>query len=127
MSEEMGNIYNIKEEGLLGQVQIADEVLAIIAGIAAGEVEGVSKLTGNLTGELASRLGKKNPAKGVKVELIPGEVKVELSIEVLYDYSIPKVSAKVQEKVKQAIETMTGLTVTEVNIKIAGVKMDDAN
>lgn len=127
MSEEMGNIYNIKEEGLLGQVHIADEVLAIIAGLAAEEVEGVSKLTGNLSNELASKLGKKNPAKGVKVELLPGEVKVELSLEILYDYSIPKVSASVQDKVKQAIETMTGLTVTEVNIRIVGVKMNGIN
>lgn len=125
MSEE--NVYNIKEENPLGQVQIADEVVAIIAGLAACEVDGVSRLTGNLTNELASMLGKKNPAKGVRVELLPGEVKVDVSIEVLYEYSIPKVSAQVQDKVKQAIETMTGLTVTKVNIKIAGVRMKDSN
>jgi uncharacterized alkaline shock family protein YloU len=85
------------------------------------------KLAGTIPGELASMLGKKNPAKGVKVELLPGEVKVDISIVVLYEYSIPKVSEQVQDKVKQAIETMTGLNVTEVNIRIAGVSLSDAN
>ncbi len=125
MSEE--NVYNIKEENSLGQVQIADDVVAIIAGLAASEVEGVYKLTGNFSNELASKLGKKNPAKGVKVELLPGKVKVDISIEVLYEYSIPAVSSQVQEKVKQAIETMTGLVVEEVNIRIAGVRVADTN
>lgn len=125
MSEE--NSYNIKEENTNGQVQIADEVVAIIAGLAAREVEGVARLTGTLSNELATRLGVKNPAKGVKVELSPGEVKVDVSIEVLYEYSILKVSEMVQEKVKQAIETMTGLKVTKVNIRISGVGSLDAN
>ena len=127
MSEEMENIYNIKEDGMTGYVHIADEVLAIIAGLAAREVEGVSKLTGNLPNELASRLGKKNHAKGVRIELSGSEVMVELTLEILYDYNIKSVSAAVQNKVKQAIETMTGLTVTEVNIRIAGVKIKDVN
>lgn len=77
-------------------------------------------LQGNLPNELASKFGKKNPAKGVKVELLPGKVKVDIAIEVLYEYSIPSVSGQVQDKVKQAIETMTGLSVEEVNIRIAG-------
>lgn len=118
--------YNLEENNSLGKVQIADDVVAIIAGLAAGEVEGVYRLTGNLPNELASRLGKKNPAKGVKVELLPGKVKVDIAIEVLYDYSIPSVSGQVQEKVRQAIETMTGLAVEEVNIRIAGVRVNDA-
>ena len=121
------NEYNIKEENPFGHVQIADEVIAVIAGLAAGEVTGVAGLSGTLSGELAVKLGKKTPAKGVKVELDNGEVMIEVSIVVLYEYSIPEVAAKVQEKVKQAIETMTGLNVTEVNIKIAGVKASDAN
>ena len=70
---------------------------------------------------------EKNPAKGVKVDLIPGEVRVDLGIIVYYEYKIKKVSEQVQEKVKQAIETMTGLNVTKVNIRVAGVKMNDAN
>lgn len=117
--------YNIEENNSLGKVQIADDVVAIIAGLAAGEVEGVYRLTGNLTNELASKLGRKNPAKGVKVDLLPGKVKVDIAIEVLYEYSISSVSAQVQDKVKQAIETMTGLSVEEVNIRIAGVRMSE--
>ena len=119
------NSYNIEESNSLGKVQIADDVVAIIAGLAAGEVEGVYRLTGSISNELASKFGKKNPAKGVKVELLPGQVKVDIAIEVLYEYSIPSVSAQVQDKVKQAIETMTGLSVEEVNIRIAGVRVGD--
>ena len=117
----------VYEKDRIGEVKIADEVVAIIAGLAATEVDGVSRLAGSLSNELASRLGKKNPAKGVKVELLPGEVKVDLAIDVLYEYSIPTVTTQVQDKVKQAIETMTGLNVTKVNIRVAGVRMADAN
>ncbi|CCY53487.1 uncharacterized protein BN781_01873 [Coprococcus sp. CAG:782] len=127
MSEVIEDVYDIKEETSYGQVQIAGDVVAVIAGIAASEVDGVYKLAGNLSNEIASRLGRKNPAKGVKVDLIPGEVRVDLGIIVYYEYKIKKVSEQVQEKVKQAIETMTGLNVTKVNIRVAGVKMNDAN
>ena len=127
MSEVIEDVYDIKEETSYGQVQIAGDVVAVIAGIAASEVDGVYKLAGNLSNEIASRLGRKNPAKGVKVDLIPGEVRVDLGIIVYYEYKIKKVSEHVQEKVKQAIETMTGLNVTKVNIRVAGVKMNDAN
>lgn len=127
MSEVIEDVYDIKEETSYGQVQIAGDVVAVIAGIAASEVDGVYKLAGNLSNEIASRLGRKNPAKGVKVELLPGEVRVDLGIIVYYEYKIKKVSEQVQEKVKQAIETMTGLNVTKVNIRVAGVKMNDAN
>ena len=127
MSEVIEDVYDIKEETSYGQVQIAGDVVAVIAGIAASEVDGVYKLAGNLSNEIASRLGRKNPAKGVKVDLIPGEVRVDLGIIVYYEYKIKKVSEQVLEKVKQAIETMTGLNVTKVNIRVAGVKMNDAN
>lgn len=127
MSEVIEDVYDIKEETSYGQVQIAGDVVAVIAGIAASEVDGVYKLAGNLSNEIASRLGRKNPAKGVKVDLIPGEVRVDLGIIVYYEYKIKKVSEQVQEKVRQAIETMTGLNVTKVNIRVAGVKMNDAN
>ena len=122
---ENRNTINIKSDES-GEIKVADEVVAIIAGLAAGEVEGVYRLTGSISNELASKFGKKNPAKGVKVELLPGKVKVDIAIEVLYEYSIPSVSAQVQDKVKQAIETMTGLSVEQVNIRIAGVRVSDA-
>ena len=107
----------------IGEVQIADEVVAIIAGLAATEVEGVASMAGNITNELVGKLGMKNLSRGVKVAVQENEVTVELSLNMSYGYSIPKTSAKVQEKVKSAIESMTGLSVVEVNIHIAGVDM----
>ena len=116
-----GNTYSIKEAGVLGDIQIADEVITIIAALAATEVEGVAKMYGNITNELVSKLGMKNLSKGVKVQVTPQDVKVDLSLELKYGYSVLEVSSKVQEKVKQAIETMTGLTVSMVRVRIAGV------
>lgn len=116
--------YSVKEAGVLGDIQIADEVVAIIAGLAATEVDGVAKMYGNITNELVSKLGMKNLSKGVKVLVSPDNVKVDLSLELKYGYSVLDVSKKVQEKVKQAIETMTGLEVSEVRVRIAGVAID---
>lgn len=123
MSEEKKNSYSIHEELNMGEVQIADEVVAIIAGLAATEVEGVASMAGNITNELVGKLGMKNLSRGVKVAVQENEVTVELSLNMSYGYGIPKTSAKVQEKVKSAIESMTGLSVVEVNIHIAGVDM----
>ena len=109
----------------IGQVQIADEVIAVIAGLAATEVEGVIKMSGNITNEIVSKLGMKNLSRGVKVEIIDNLVYVSLSLILRYGVSIPKTSKEVQEKVKSAIETMTGMTVSEVDIRIAGILMED--
>ena len=122
MSEEK-NSYSIHEELNMGEVQIADEVVAIIAGLAATEVEGVASMAGNITNELVGKLGMKNLSKGVKVEVGEESVAVDVALNIAYGYSIPKVSAKVQEKIKTAIETMTGLEVEGVNIRIATVDM----
>ena len=126
MAAEMQNTgtYSVKEAGVLGDIQIADEVIAIIAGLAATEVDGVAKMYGNITNELVSKLGMKNLSKGVKVLVSPDNVKVDLSLELKYGYSVLDVSKKVQEKVKQAIEAMTGLEVSEVRVRIAGVAID---
>lgn len=123
-TEVQGNTYNIKESGVLGDIQIADEVIAIIAGLAATEVEGVAKMYGNITNEIVSKLGMKNLSKGVKVLVSPDDVKVDISLEVKYGFSVMDVSKKVQEKVKQAIETMTGLEVSMVRVRIAGVAIE---
>lgn len=123
-TEMQGNTYSVKESGVLGDIQIADEVIAIIAGLAATEVEGVAKMYGNITNELVSKLGMKNLSKGVKVAVTPEDVKVDISLEVRYGYSVMDVSKKVQEKVKQAIETMTGLEVSMVRVRIAGVAIE---
>ena len=115
-------IYSIKEDNL-GEVNIADEVVTIIAGLAATEVEGVGSMAGNITNELVSRLGKKNMAKGVKVDVIDNCVTVDVAINIAYGYAIPDISAKVQDKIKTAIETMTGLEVNAVNVRIVSVDM----
>ena len=112
-------VYNIED---VGQVQIADEVVAVIAGLAATEVEGVAKMSGNITNEIVSKLGMKKLSKGVKVTITGTQVDVTLNLVLSYGVSIP--SQEVQDKVKSAIETMTGLTVSEVNIRIAGIQMD---
>lgn len=106
-----------------GQVHIANDVIAMIAGIAATEVEGVAYMTGNITNELISKLGVKNLAKGVKIDISENYVSVELSLSIKYNYNIKEVSKKVQDKVKVAIENMTGFNVIEVNIKIAGISV----
>ena len=125
MAAESGKSdYSYKEAGVLGDIQIADDVIAIIAGLAATEVEGVAKMYGNITNELVGKLGMKNLSKGVKVLVTPEDVKVDLSLELKYGYSVLDVSKKVQEKVKQALETMTGLNVKSVRVRIAGVVFD---
>ena len=116
----------IKEDGL-GEVQIAEEVITIIAGLAATEVEGVCSMGGNITKELVSRLGMKNLSKGVRVEVTEeGKIEVYVTINIAYGYAIPAVSGNVQEKVKAAIENMTGLEVSGVNVRIADVDMKSA-
>lgn len=104
-----------------GQIVIADEVVAIIAGIAATEVKGVDSMYGGWSGEIISRMGIRDLAKGVSISIEDDHVSVKLSLNVKYGYSIPDVSRNVQDKVASAIESMTGLSVLDVNIRIAGV------
>lgn len=114
MSKEERNTYKIESDENLGEVQIADEVVAIIAGLAAMEVEGVSSMAGNATRELIAKLGMKSLSKGVKVDVLEGIVTVSLALNLKYGSSIKDTTLKVQEKVKAAIENMTGLTVADV-------------
>lgn len=125
MAKGERNIYTIQNDAGKGEVKIADEVVAIIAALAATEVEGVASMAGNITNELISRLGMKNLSKGVKVDVLEGVVTVSLTLNLKYNYSVVEVSGKVQEKVKNAIENMTGLEVADVNIKVAGVEMEN--
>lgn len=111
------------ENGNMGQVQIADEVVAIIAGLAATEVEGVASMAGNITNELVSKLGKKSLSKGIRAKVEDGIVNVNVALNIAYGYSVPKTCKKVQEKVKAAIENMTGLEVEKVDIQIANVSI----
>lgn len=125
MSKEEKNAYTIQSEENLGEIKIADEVVAIIAGLAATEVEGVSAMAGNATRELVSKLGMKSLSKGVKVDVLDGVVTVSLMLNLKYGYNIKETTQKVQEKVKAAIENMTGLEVADVNIRVAGVDMPE--
>ena len=100
MAKDERNIYTIQDDSSMGEVKIADEVVAIIAALAATEVEGVASMAGNITNELISRLGMKNLSKGVKVDVLEGVVTVSL------------------------VENMTGLEVADVNVKVAGVEME---
>lgn len=115
--------YTLRDDDSIGTVKIADDVVAMIAGLAAMEIDGISAMSGNITNELMSKVGVKNLAKGVKVEVFGKRVKVDISLIVDYGYNIPVISQKVQMKVQAAIQNMTGLEVTDVNIRIAGVNM----
>ncbi len=125
MGREQRNTYKINEEDNLGAVMIADEVVAIIAGLAATEIEGVASMAGNATRELVSKLGVKSLSKGVKVDVLEGVVTVSLALTLKYGYNIKSITAKVQDKVKTAIENMTGLEVADVNIRVAGVQIPE--
>lgn len=123
--EEMKHNHSIHGNTKLGDIQIADDVVAIIAGLAATEVDGVASMAGNVTNELISKLGIKSLLKGVKISVEEGVVYVDLTLNLDYGYSIPETSKKVQDKVKTAIENMTGLEVAEINVRIAAVNMEN--
>lgn len=105
----------------LGTIRIADEVVSIIAGLAATEVEGVAGMSGGIAGGIAEILGRKNFSKGVKVEVGEKEAAIDLYIVVKYGVRIPDIALNVQEAVKAAIENMTGLSTVEVNVHVQGV------
>ena len=121
---DVRDTYTIYDDQSIGKVQIADEVVAIIAGLAATEVEGVASMAGNITNELVGKLGMKNLSKGTLDRVLENVVCVNLNLNLEYGYSIPETCRKVQDKVKTAIENMTGLQVSDVNISIASVEME---
>ena len=115
--------YVLQKDENKGCVQIADDVVAVIAGLAATEVKGVAAIAGNITNELMSKSGKKHLSKGVKITISGNHVKINLAIMMEYGYNIPGTCTKVQDRVKSAVENMTGLIVTDVDIRIASVEM----
>ena len=121
MAKDERNIYTIQNDASKGEIKIADEVVAIIAALAATEVEGVASMAGNITNELIGKLGMKNLSKGVKVDVLEGIVTVSLALNLKYNYSIVEVSARVQEKVKNAIENMTGLGESGIKANRKGI------
>jgi uncharacterized alkaline shock family protein YloU len=109
----------------LGKVEIAPEVIEVIAGIAASEVEGVSQMRGNFASGVVERLGKKNHGKGVKVELTEEGIKVDVYCMMKFGVSIPAVAQKVQDNIRQALLNMTALEAEEVNIHIVGIQFEN--
>lgn len=119
--EEMEN-YTVSDA--MGDVRISDEVVANIAVIAAGEIDGVSNVVGNTkNAEFKNLVGMKNYSKAVRIEMIERIVSIDMAIVVKYGYSLPKVGKAVQDRVKNAVENMTGLEVSDVNVRIAGIDM----
>ena len=121
MGKEINNEYKIQLENNRGEIIVADEVIAVITGLAAMEVEGVASMAGNATRELISKIGIKSLSKGVKVDVLEDVVTVDATLNLKYGYNVKDVSVKVQEKVKVAIENMTGLKVADVNVRVAGI------
>lgn len=126
----------VSPEGIrteIGRIQIDPEVIAIIAGLATVEIEGVAGMSGGLAGGIAEWLGRKNLSKGVKVQVAEHEVSVEVSIIIEFGHRIPDVAGRIQQNVRHAIESMTGLRVAEVNVHVHDVhfrqpeKADDAD
>jgi len=115
-----------KEIAEIGSVKIADDVVARIAALAALEVDGVSAMAGNYTSDILEKVSRKNLSKGAKVMINASDVKVDLALMMAYGYNIPATCQRAQTKVKASIENMTGLEVTDVNIRIAGITMPKA-
>jgi uncharacterized alkaline shock family protein YloU len=107
-----------------GKVEIAPEVIEVIAGIAASEVEGVAGMRGNFAAGVVERLGKKNHGKGVKVELAETGIKVDVYCLMKFGVSIPTVAGKIQDNIRQALLNMTALDAEEVNIHIVGIQFE---
>ncbi|MDI6604196.1 MAG: Asp23/Gls24 family envelope stress response protein [Thermoanaerobacteraceae bacterium] len=115
---------NISQDLEFGSIKISDEVVAIIAGIAATEIPGVAGMSGGVVNGITEMLGRKNLSKGVKVEVGEKETAIDLFIIVDYGVRIPEVAWNIQENVKKSVETMTGLKVVAVNIHVQGVNME---
>lgn len=120
----MEDVLNNNSNGY-GSVKISNDVVAIIAGVAATEIEGVASMSGGITGGITEMLGMKNLSKGVKVEVGNEEAAIDLFIVVEYGSKIADLGEKVQKNVKSTVETMTGLNVVEVNINIQGVNFSN--
>jgi uncharacterized alkaline shock family protein YloU len=112
-------------ENDLGKIEIAPEVIEVIAGIAASEVEGVAQMRGNFASGVVERLGKKNHGKGVKVELLEDGIKVDVYCVMKFGVSIPNVAQGIQDNIRQALYNMTALETHEINIHIVGIQFEN--
>ena len=120
--EEVKERKEEKVETSENNIQISDDVVAVVAGIAASEVPGVADMAGGFAGGISEVLsGKKNMSKGIKVEILEKSTKIDVNIIVEYGARIPDVAFEIQKRVKKSVENMTGLTVEEVNVHVQGV------
>ena len=124
-AKEKQNTYMIYDDHTIGTVQIADEVIATIAALAATENDGVACLGGGITHAKASRAGGRALARGVRIELQEKVIRVSIIIIMRFGYNIPETTKKVQEKVKSALEEMTDFSVSEVGVSVADVQVDE--
>lgn len=125
--EENQTLEMYQDHSSLGKVEIAPEVIEVIAGIAALEVEGVAQMRGNFATGVVERFGKKNHGKGVKVELTDDGIIVDLYCVVIFGVSIPKVAQEIQDNIRQALLNMTALVINEINIHVVGVQLESKN
>jgi uncharacterized alkaline shock family protein YloU len=109
-----------------GRVEIAPEVIEVIAGIAATEVEGIASMKGNFAGGIVEKLGKKNHGKGIRVEISENGIKIDVYCVVKFGVAIPVVAEKAQENIRQTLLTMTALEANEVNVHIVGIQFEQA-
>ncbi len=109
----------------VGSVNINNEVVSIIAGLATTEVQGVVGMSGGIVGGIAEMLGQKNLSKGVKINLVENQVVIDLYVIIEYGVNIPDTAMKIQEKVKEQVEQMSGVDVAEINIHVQGVKSSE--
>lgn len=125
MEEQLRMLEMVQDEDYsLGKIEIAPEVIEVIAGIAASEVEGVAQMRGNFATGVAERLGMKNHGKGIRVELSEEGIKVDVFCLMVFGVSIPTVAQKIQDNIRQTLYNMTGLETSEVNVHIVGVVFD---
>lgn len=122
------NILEMSSDGNnLGKIEIAPEVIEVIAGIAASEVDGVARMRGNFASGVVERLGKKNHGKGVKVELLEDGIKVDVYCAMKFGVSIPAVAQGIQDNIRQALLDMTALESSEINVHVVGIQFENAN
>lgn len=110
----------------LGKIEIAPEVIEVIAGIAASEIDGVATMRGNFAAGVAERFGRKNHGKGIRVDLSNNQIKIDVYCVLNYGVSIPKVAQQIQDNIRQALLNMTGLETDEVNVHIVNVNFETA-
>lgn len=119
--DSVRNTYKIYDNSELGEVNISDDVLAVISAMAALEVDGVVGMAGNITSEIVAKLGMKKLSKGVHVDVAENNVMIDVAIILRMNENIINISKKVQDKIKTTVENMTGLEVANVNVNISNV------